>query len=141
MGSTGLWFYGFFLLFGSVQWRLGHKKRRIGESNFWAFFLRQKGNVYVNKIGRSEIFQRGGISFCNTVIFFCNKRQRLYQHPGVFSIFLLRKGAEGLTKVLRIFRSKGVSWGKGSTGQRRQGSVWFKDITGGVQDFSEELRY
>ena len=44
-------------------------------------------------------------------------------------------------EVLRVFRNEGVSWEVGSTGQRRGGSVQFKGITGGVQDFGVELRY
>ena len=48
--------------------------------------------------------------------------------------------AEGLVKVLRVF-SEAVSWKEGSTGQRRGGSVRFKGITGGVQDFGVELKY
>ena len=47
--------------------------------------------------------------------------------------------AEGL-KVLRVF-SEAVSWKEGSTEQRRGGSVRFKGITGGVQNFGVELKY
>ena len=43
-------------------------------------------------------------------------------------------------EVLRVF-SEGASWKEGSTGQRRGGSVRFKGITGGVQDFGVELKY
>ena len=49
LGSTGLWFYGFFLLFGSVQWRLGHKRRRIGESNFRRSFYVKKATSMSTK--------------------------------------------------------------------------------------------
>ena len=111
----------------SKRQRLCQRNRKIGDlSTRWYFFLQHggifsatKGNVYINKLEGS----------LNLNIL------------GRFPSFLQRKGAEGLTEVLRIFRSEGVSWGKGSTGQRRQGSVWFEGITGGVQDFGEELRY
>ena len=43
-------------------------------------------------------------------------------------------------KVLRVF-SEAVSWKEGSTGQQHGGSVRFKGITGGVQDFGVELKY
>ena len=52
----------------------------------------------------------------------------------------LRIRAMGLVKALRVF-SEAVSWKEGSTGQRRGGSVRFKGITGGVQDFGVELKY
>ena len=83
-------FFGALRVYGSTvsfrcSVRFSGGSEKSWREQFWAFFLRQKGNVYVNKIGRSEIFQRGGISFCNT--------------------------------------------------------VWFEGITGGVQDFGEELRY
>ena len=48
--------------------------------------------------------------------------------------------AEGLVEVLQVF-SEIVSWKEGSTEQRRGGSVRFKGITGGVQDFGVELKY
>ena len=43
-------------------------------------------------------------------------------------------------EVLRVF-SEGASLIEGSTGQRRGGSVRFKGISGGVQDFGVELKY
>ena len=48
--------------------------------------------------------------------------------------------AEGLVEVLRIF-SERVSWKEGSTEQRRGGSVRFKGITDGVQNFDAKLKY
>ena len=47
--------------------------------------------------------------------------------------------AEGLAEVLQVFSE--ISWKEGSTEQRRGGSVRFKGITGGVQDFGVELKY
>ena len=48
--------------------------------------------------------------------------------------------AEGLVEVLQVF-SEAASWKESSTEQRRGGSVQFKGITGGVQDFGVELKY
>ena len=56
-------------------------------------------------------------------------------------VSVLKRGAEGLVEVLRIFRSEGVSWEAGSIERQRGGSVQFKGITGGAQDFGVKLRY
>ena len=48
--------------------------------------------------------------------------------------------AEGLVEVLQVF-SGAVSWKESSTEQRRGGSIRFKGITGGIQDFGMELKY
>ena len=111
----------------SKRQRLCQRNRKIGDlSTRWYFFL-QHGGIFLQQKATSILTKLEGFLNLNIL--------------GRFPSFLQQKGAEGLTEVLRIFRSEGASWGKGSTGQRRQGSVWFKDITGGVQDFSEELRY
>ena len=112
----------------SKRQRLCQQNRKIRDlSTRWYFFL-QHGDIFLQQKATSISTKLEGFLTIST-------------SWGVFHLFLLRKGNEGLTKVLRIFRSKGVSWGKGSTGQRRQGSVWFEGITGGVQDFGKELRY
>ena len=112
----------------SKRQRLCQRNRKIGDlSTRWYFFL-QHGGIFLQQKATSMSTKLEGFL-------------KNFNILGRFPSFLQRKGAEGLTEVLRIFRSKGASWGKGSTGQRRQGSVWFEDITSGVQDFGEELRY
>ena len=60
---------------------------------------------------------------------------------GSVEFLFWKRGAEGLVEVLWIFKNEGVSWEADSTGQQRGGSVQFRGITGGAQDFGVKLKY